>query len=189
MFNRKKTDAPEIVEPTRTEGKGRPTPTRKEAEAAAKQRAKTVIDSKGRAKQQRLTNASRTRDAMRTGDNRYLPARDQGPVKRFIRDWVDSRVSVIEFILPLLVVIMALSYSGNNTLRGYGVGLEAAAFLLIIVEGGWVVFAVRRAVRKKFPEESPRGITSYALLRSMNMRFLRMPKTQVRPGGKPKNRK
>lgn len=189
MLNRKKATEPVPAEPTKTEGKGRPTPTRKEAEAATKQRAKTVIDSKGRARDQRVSSAARTREAMRTGDERYLPARDQGPVKRLVRDWIDARVSVIEFILPLLVIIMFLSYSGNKTLQGYGVGLEMATLLLMAIEGGWVVYGAKRAVRQKFPEESTRGLTSYALLRAMNMRFLRMPKTQVSPGGKPKIRK
>jgi len=188
LFN-KKPEPSAPAQPVKTDGKGRPTPTRKEAEALAKQRAKTVIDAKGRAKQQRLTNAARTRQAMRTGDDRYLPARDQGPVKAFVRNWIDSRVSIIEFILPLLVLIMALSYSGNKTLQGYGVGLEMAVFLIILAEGGWVVVGSKRAVRNKFPDASTKGLTSYALLRAMNMRFLRMPKTQVGPGGKPKNRK
>ena len=42
---------------------------------------------------------------MRTGDERYLPPRDKGPVKRFIRDFVDSRFSFIELMIPLLLVI------------------------------------------------------------------------------------
>ena len=50
---------------------------------------------------------------MRTGDERYLPARDKGPVKRFIRDYVDARLSIAEFLLPLLIVIMVLQYSRN----------------------------------------------------------------------------
>lgn len=189
MFNRKKTDTPEAVEPAKAEGKGRPTPTRKEAEAAAKQRAKTVIDSKGRARQQRVGDASKVREAMRTGDNRYLPARDQGPVKRFVRDWVDARFSIVEFILPLLVVTMALGFSGTQSARNLGGILQVAILLLIALEGGWIVFSLKRAVGKKFPEESTRGITMYALMRAMNMRFLRMPKTQVARGGKPINRK
>ena len=42
---------------------------------------------------------------MRTGDERYLPARDKGPVRRFIRDYVDSRFSFIELMIPLLMVV------------------------------------------------------------------------------------
>ena len=48
---------------------------------------------------------------MKSGDERYLPERDQGPVKRFVRDYVDARLSIAEFLLPLLVVIMVMQYS------------------------------------------------------------------------------
>ena len=58
------------------------------------------------------------REGMRTGDERYLPARDKGPVKRFIRNYVDARLSIAEFLLPLLVVIMVLQYSGSRTWCG-----------------------------------------------------------------------
>ena len=50
---------------------------------------------------------------MRNGEEKYLLARDKGPVRRFIRDFVDSRFSFIELIIPLLVVTMVLGYSGN----------------------------------------------------------------------------
>lgn len=186
MFNRKTADAPAATEPAKVDGKGRPTPTRKEAEAAAKQRAKTVIDAKGRARQQRVSNAGRARDAMRTGDDRYLPARDQGPVKRFVRDFIDARFSIVEFILPLLVVTMGLGFSGSQALSSI---LELAILLVIALEGTWIVITLKRAVRKKFPDESGRGLTTYALMRAMNMRFLRMPKTQVARGGAPIVRK
>lgn len=133
-----------------------------------------------------MSQAGRVREAMRTGDDRYLPARDQGPVKRFVRDWIDSRFSLIEFILPVLAVILFLGFSRKTaTIAAL---LQIAALLLIVIEGGWVIFGARRAVRKKFPDESTRGLAYYSLLRAMNLRFLRMPKTQVSPGGRPKIR-
>ena len=55
------------------------------------------------------------RQAMKTGDERYLPARDRGPVRRFIRDFVDLRFSFIELMVPLLIVSMVLGYSGSAT--------------------------------------------------------------------------
>ena len=51
---------------------------------------------------------------MRTGDERYLPARDTGPVKRFIRDFVDSRFQFIELLIPVLLVTLVLGYSGSS---------------------------------------------------------------------------
>ncbi|HWU33410.1 MAG TPA: DUF3043 domain-containing protein, partial [Marmoricola sp.] len=140
------------------------------------------------ARQQRVGNAAKARDAMRTGDGRYLPVRDQGPVKRFVRDWIDARFSIVEFVLPLLVVTMALGFSGAQAARNLGAMLQIMILLIIGLEGSWIIFSLKRAVRKKFPDESGRGITMYALMRAMNMRFLRMPKTQVARGGKPINR-
>lgn len=185
LLNRKKTtDTPE-PEPTKTGGKGRPTPTRREAEAAAKQRAKAITDAKGQAREQRMTNSARVREAMRTGDDRYLPARDKGPVKRFIRDSIDSRFSLLEFIMVLLVVTLGLSYSGNSKTQSYALTLQAVILLLLAVEGTWLIIQTRRAVAAAFPHEPLRGVSTYALFRAVYPRFLRMPKTQVSRGGKP----
>ena len=68
---------------------------------------------------------------MRSGDERYLPKRDQGPLKRFIRDFVDARVSIAEFLLPLLIVIMVLQYSGNDSLRGFSNALWTTTLLVV----------------------------------------------------------
>ena len=83
---------------TPASGKGRPTPTRKEAEAAARARAKAALDPKATRRQQRDQRAARSQEVragLKSGDERYLPARDKGPVRRFIRDFVDSRFSFI----------------------------------------------------------------------------------------------
>ncbi|WP_310963116.1 DUF3043 domain-containing protein [Nocardioides terrisoli] len=166
-------------------GKGRPTPTRKEAEAAARERARAVADKKG-ARQRRSSDTRKMREAMRSGDERYLPARDQGPVKRFVRDFVDSRLCFAEFLLPLLIVIMVLSYSGSHQASSFGNGLWTATILLVIVDTGWMIVRLRRALRAKFPDESLRGVNFYAITRVIQMRFMRMPKAKVGIGGKPK---
>ncbi len=110
MFRRtSKADRPARHPSTREApgAKGRPTPTRKEAEAAARERAKAGMDKKAAAKllrERRAESNSKMREGMRSGDERYLPKRDQGPVKRFIRNYVDARLSIAEFLLPLLLV-------------------------------------------------------------------------------------
>lgn len=171
--------------------KGRPTPSRKEAEAAARERARQGMDKKAAEKvlrERRVENNAKVRQAMRTGDDRYLPARDRGPVKRFVRDFVDSRVSIAEFLLPLLLVILAMQYSGDKQVKSFGTSLWTVALLVIIVDTAWVIFRMRRAMRSKFPEESPRGTTFYAVMRLVQLRWLRMPKPQVKVGGAPKPR-
>jgi hypothetical protein len=179
------------VTPVKEGGKGRPTPTRKEAEAAARERARAVRDKKAAqrlSRQRRTGDQQKMREAMKTGDERYLPARDQGPVKRFIRDWVDSRLSFAEFLLPLLLVIMVLSYAGAGSTRAFANGLWTATILLTVVDTLWLTYRLKRALRAKFPGDDTRGTTFYAVLRVVQMRWMRMPKAQVGLGGKPKNR-
>lgn len=168
-------------------GKGRPTPTRKEAEAAARARAKGTMDKKAAQKVLRdsqRTNTQKMREAMKTGDERYLPARDKGPVRRFIRDYVDSRICVAEFMLPLLLAIMFLSYSGNAGLSKVGSGLWTATLLITLVDTVWLHFRLRKQLRRRFPNESTRGTVFYMILRVMQLRFMRMPKPQVKLGQK-----
>jgi len=177
------------VEYEKAGGKGRPTPSRKEAEAAARERAKAGMDKKAASKllrERRTSDQQKIRQGMKSGDERFLPARDQGPVKRFIRDFVDSRLCFGEFLLPLLVLIMALSYSGNDSLRSFGNGLWSATILLVLIDTTWMIFKLKRAVRAQFPDEDTKGVTFYAILRVMQLRFMRMPKAKVKLGGKPR---
>ena len=84
MFRRSKTAEPAAPAATdKVGGKGRPTPTRKEAQAAAKAMAKGPADRKEAARlqrQRRNESSAKIREGMKTGDERYLPARDKGPV-------------------------------------------------------------------------------------------------------------
>lgn len=175
--------------PTNQRAKGRPTPSRKQAQAAAKERARASRDVRGGSKKeqrQRRTDQSRKmREAMKSGDERYLPARDKGPVKRFVRDFVDSRLCFAEFLLPLLIAIMVLG-QGSSALVNVSGDLWTATFVLTVVDTCWMLWRLKKALREKFPNQSTKGTTSYAVLRVLQMRFMRMPKPQVGLGGKPK---
>lgn len=168
-------------------GKGRPTPSRREAEAAAKARAKPPRTRREAAKldrQRRATDTAKAREAMKSGDERYLPKRDRGPVRRFVRDRVDARLCLAEMLLPLLLLIMVLSYSGNPTLQTYGTSLWGVTLLMVGADTMLLIYLVRRDVRKRFPDEGVKGVGVYATLRAMQIRFLRLPKPQVKLGQK-----
>ena len=191
MFGRSKPDtaqetpARDASAPVKVGGKGRPTPTRKEAEAAARARAKTPRTRRELAAAQRAARAeksSKIRAAMKSGDERYLPRRDQGPVRRFIRDFVDTRLSFVELMIPLLIVTMVLGYSGNARLASFGSTLLFGTMLLIVLDMLVLRFRLRRELTRRFPEESARGTTYYALTRAMQMRFMRLPKAKVKIG-------
>ena len=192
MFRRTDKAAPTQSLPPVDKGpgaKGRPTPTRKEAEAAARERAKGTLDKKAAQKvlrERRTESNSKVREGMRTGEERYLPTRDKGPVRRFIRNYVDARISVAEFLLPLLLVIMAMQYSGVKALADFSIVLWEVTLILVALDTVWLMLRLKRALRAEFPDESTKGTTFYTLLRALQLRWLRMPKPQVKVGGKPR---
>jgi hypothetical protein len=166
-------------------GKGRPTPSRKEAEAAAKARAKVPRTRREQMKAQRgarSESSKSVRQAMRAGDERFLLARDKGPVRRFIRDFVDSRFSFVELMVPLLIVTLLLGYSGSPYLVGIGNTVLLGTVLLVVLDILLMRFRLRRELARRFPDEPTKGTTYYAIMRALQMKFMRMPKAQVKIG-------
>ncbi len=53
---------------------------------------------------------ARANAGMAAGDERYLPVRDKGPQKRYARDVVDARWSVGELLLPVMGVVVVLTF-------------------------------------------------------------------------------
>jgi hypothetical protein len=190
VFRRSKSEVPPnetdaASEAAKAEGKGRPTPTRKEAEAAARARAKVPRTRKEQAAAQRLArsdSSTKMRQAMKTGDERYLPTRDRGPVKRFIRDFVDSRFSFVELMIPVLLVTTVMAWSGNAAVASYGNALLFGMLLLITLDMVRLRFKLHREITTRFPGEPTKGTTYYAVMRSLQMKFMRLPKSQVKIG-------
>ena len=119
---------------------------------------------------------------MRDGDERYLLPRDKGPVRRFIRDFVDSRFSLIELVIPLLILTMVFGYSGSTTLRSVGNTIMLATVLGVALDMFIMRYRLRRQLATRFPDEPVKGTTYYAVTRAMQMRFMRLPKPKVRIG-------
>ncbi len=186
LFRRSKQDATTVEAPAKVGGKGRPTPSRKEAEALRKAKAKGPTDKKEAARLQRQRRGeanARAREGMRTGDDRFLPARDKGPVRRFVRDYVDARLCMAELLLPLLLFIM-VSQAFAPKLSS---GLWSATLLLVTFDTLLLIYKLRRELSRRFAGREGRpikGAVGYAVLRAIQLRWLRMPKTQVKLGTK-----
>lgn len=176
-------------EPT---GKGRATPSRKEAEAARKKQMKTPVSRKEQVKKQREqrdADRAKTREAMRTGtDDRYLPARERGPVRRFTRDYVDRRFNLAEFLLPILILILAFTFVQRPWAQSAVVLLWTGTILCSIVDEVILVRGLRKELAKRFQADEVRGAVPYAVLRTTQLRRFRMPKPQVKRREKLKER-
>lgn len=187
MFRRSRSETDTTPAPTveKVNGKGRPTPSRREAEAAARARAKVPRTRKEQLQAQRAArseSSQNVRAAMKSGDERYFMPRDQGPVRRFCRDFVDSRFSFIELMIPLLIVTMVLGYSGNARLAGIGNTILVGTMLLVVVDMLVMRHRLRKELARRFPDEDPKGTTYYAIMRSLQMKFMRLPKARVKIG-------
>lgn len=192
MFGRRTTSTGSTAVSVETErskagGKGHATPTRKEAEAARKQR---LTPPKGKkqlaARQREQTRASRAqvRAAMETGDDRYLPARDRGPVRRFARDFVDARRTVGQYLLPVFFVIFVLAAVVPEQMGIFSTYAWFGVVCLMVADAVRLTRGVKAGIAQRFPDSDSKGITLYTIMRGWQMRRLRLPKPQVTYGDK-----
>ncbi|MEZ5193868.1 MAG: DUF3043 domain-containing protein [Nocardioides sp.] len=153
MFRRTKSTKSAEVQQASLAAAGRPIPSRREAEGAARARAKAPRSRKELAQAQRADRAQasrKMREALRTGDDRNLPPRDQGPVRRFIRDFVDSRISFMEILLPVMVLVMVLTYSGSAMLARLANSLFLTVLLLVVLDIVRLLVPLRRELTGRF---------------------------------------
>jgi hypothetical protein len=189
VFNRRSrnsvTDEAESHRPVIDQGKGRPTPKRREAERERRERVRPPRTGRERAVQQKRKRAderARLRQGMDAGDDRYVPNRDKGPVRRFVRDYVDGRMSAGEFFMPIAVAALILMVAGAG---GIGGSLSSVMILIVLFDSAVLSFSLRRTLARKFPDEPRRGAIPYGLMRALTWRSLRTPKPQVPRGHRP----
>jgi hypothetical protein len=169
-------------------GKGRPTPSRKEAEAARRDRAKPPMDKKTAARADRdsaRVDRLKQREAMFKGDEAALGPRDKGPVRRFARAYVDSRYTLGEYMLPFVVVFLVLSFVPSVAVRGYAILTFYAFMVLLAITTIILARRVAKEAAVRYPNEDTKGLALYAAMRSMQLRRMRLPRPQVARGERP----
>jgi hypothetical protein len=207
VFRRKSTDetvAPTPETETATQGKGRPTPTRKEAEAARKAALTATVDPKSSRKAERDAQRQARYEAqqgLRSGDPKKLPARDAGPVKAWVRDVVDGRISMGEIFIPVAVLVLVLGFVRISAVQVALLWVWLFVLIGVVVDSLFLVWRLRRTLPVQFPDADPKvtmgldsrgqvayglkGATTYAVIRSLQIRMLRLPKPKVRWNGQP----
>jgi len=161
------------AEPT---GKGRPTPKRNEARK--RRRAATPTNRKEAAAMRRARLREQRglqRQALQTGDERHLPARDAGPAKKLARDYVDERFTLGQIFFGMIIIVFFLAFVPNPAVRGIANVLVLLLFMAVVVDAVRIGRGARRAVEGKYGVKESTGITPYAMLRSMQPRRMRRP--------------
>ena len=156
--------------------KDRPTPTRKEAEAARRQRMNTTLSKKqSRAAASRQSRSER----MKT-----ISAREAVPEKVLMRDYIDARFNLGEFLLPSVVVILAVTLLGSYW-PAVTLIATMAMYLFIIgvfVDGYLMWRGFKKVLAKRLPKASPKGLLMYGMTRSTQIRRFRSPAPRIKRG-------
>lgn len=165
-------------------GKGRPTPTRKEREAANLR--PLVSDDRKQARRQARTQMQaereRARVGMANGEEKYLPVRDRGPQKRYVRDYVDARFSVGELLVPAMFVVIVLTLFPQPEVQVFGLFALWGFFIVAAIDAILLGLRLRRKIAEKFGESRAEKVRWYAAMRSLQLRIMRLPKPQVKRG-------
>ena len=165
--------------------KGRPTPKRKDAVAARK--VSSLAPASTKEEKKRAKDAARAariaaRAAYMRGDENALPARDKGPVKKFVRNYVDARKSIGEYFLPIIFVVLVLTLIPSPIFQIGSIIIMYGVLLISVIDGFFLSRKIKVAVLAKFPGTETKGIGMYGWLRSTQMRRMRTPKPQIKVG-------
>ena len=168
--------------------KGKATPKRKEAEAKLNVNAIASADkktNKSLSKEQLRAQRIAQRAAYMRGDESALPLRDRGAARRFVRDYIDSRRSIGEYFLPVVMVVLVLTVIRQPVVQAMAVLFMYSAMLYSVTSGILISRRIKKLVAQKFPNEPLKGIGTYGWLRSTQMRRLRAPAPRVQLGERP----
>lgn len=182
--------AADALDPRRTPGKGKPTPRRREAQrrrtGPVAPPPKTRREAYRRMREQGTDRRAEAREGVRSGDERFLMARDRGPERRLVRDVVDSRRNVGVLFLLMALVYAASIFVPNIQLKAVATSLWLTVLLLLIVDSVVLGLRIRKLVRQRFPDttQSMRSLILYGVARATMVRRWRAPKAQVPVGNR-----
>jgi hypothetical protein len=169
-------------------GKGRPTPKRSEAQGRRPGPPPPPPTTRKEAyKRMRAQQAAQRGDARRAaarGDDSFLPARDRGPVRKLVRDVVDSRRNVGSLFLAIAGVALVGALYPSLAVKAYSTYVLMGFFLLLVVDSVVLGRRIKAKVAERFPDGSQKtkGVVWYGITRSTMIRRWRFPKPDVAVG-------
>lgn len=193
---------------SRTTGpKGRPTPKRDHATrrrtkkgpvvpapmtaSEARARRKSLAGPKLSREERRAERAasrarmSDRRERMMAGEEAYLLPRDQGPIRRYVRDVVDSRRNALGLFMPSALALLFVMFAVPQ-LQPYMSPAMLVLMAVMGIDGIILGRKVSKLVEAKFPNntESRWKLGLYAAGRASQMRRMRAPRPQVERGSR-----
>ena len=156
-----------------------PTPKRKQAEQARRDRIQLVLT-------KRQANL-KDKEARYKAQNEAMAKVHARPVNAMIRDWVDHRWNVSEFAMPILLLVMLGVMIGSSffpVIAGIFPWVMLGIFCLMIADVLFMFFGLRHQMNIYFPGEPMKGKRGYAWSRATMFRRSRQPAPRVKRGSK-----
>ena len=160
--------------------KGAPTPTRAEAEAARRERLNPSLSPKEQRRRDRRVRQEKRLEAMQAAERR--------PERGLIRDYVDSRWTFSEFLMPVFLIVMAVWLAILIFAPRAIAAVNLLSLAMLVAMLGWIIDSwrlwagVKKQLNVKYPGVSRKGLLSYLNNRAMTPRRWRNPVPRVERG-------
>ncbi|WP_231751030.1 DUF3043 domain-containing protein, partial [Mycobacterium sp. NAZ190054] len=125
------------------------------------------------------------REKMMAGQDAYLLPRDRGPVRRYVRDVVDSRRNLLGLFMPsALFLIFVMLAVPSVQVQAFLSPAMLVLVLVMVIDGIFLGRKVNRMADEKFPGNTETGwkLGFYAASRASQLRRMRAPRPQVERG-------
>ena len=159
-----------------TRAKGEATRSRRQAEADRMERLHPTLT----AKEQRKASA-RARETTRL---EAMEKQEMSPERVFARDYLDTRWTINEFMMPLFLLIMAATMASmaNVTLANYIMFGMWMVIIMVVINMFFIWRGFKKEFAKRFPNSSHKGLLFYLFNRSIMLRRFRRPSPRIKRG-------
>lgn len=157
-----------------------PTPTRREAEAARRERLHPTLSP--------AEQRQRDREAKTRNREEAWKKIDDEPGRILLRNFIDSRKGITQWWMPVIIGALALALAAmyinadNPDIAVYATFFPYLALLALAIH----IFVLWRQFKalhaERLPNESVRGLLMYMINRIISLRRFRMPAPTVKPG-------
>lgn len=161
------------------EKKGIPTPSRKEAEAARRERLNPTLSPK--------ESRARERQTKRAQRDEYFVKAESTPNRVLMRDLVDAHRGASQYTMPILMVTLAVSLMLSGVSPNLAIVVTALTYVVfgaIVLDIALLWRRYKKLAAERIPKEPLKGMLGYLINRTINLRRLRTPAPRVKPGDK-----
>lgn len=154
-----------------------PTPTRREAEAARRERLHPTLTP--------AEQRQRDREAKTRSREEAWKKVDDEPGRILMRNFIDSRKGITQWWMPVIIGALAVALAAMYIYPAVAIYATFFPYLALIALAIHIFFLWREFKKlhaERLPNEAVRGLLMYMINRIISLRRFRMPAPTVKPG-------